>query len=118
MTATVPTRFDAELFEQARSVGKAAHRSAAQQLAHWARLGREVESATDLSARDLTQLATARYDDLSPAAQAIARVEMREEADLAVAGLDMRARLAGRARTSSADAEGNVSVHRGSTQTA
>src|SRR5271166_2084768 len=35
------TRFDAELFEAAAGEGRQEHRSARQQLEHWARLGRE-----------------------------------------------------------------------------
>ena len=42
--STTPTRFDAGLFESAQAAGERAHRSAAQQLAHWARLGKELEA--------------------------------------------------------------------------
>jgi hypothetical protein len=44
------TRFEADLFEAAADEGRREHRSARQQLEHWARLGREV-SAHETTAR-------------------------------------------------------------------
>lgn len=43
------TRFDAALFEDAAAEGRRQSRSAAQQLDHWARIGRAVSSATSAS---------------------------------------------------------------------
>lgn len=37
----MPTRVDGDLFDAAKSVGAIASRSAAQQISHWARIGRE-----------------------------------------------------------------------------
>lgn len=67
-------------------------RSAAQQLAHWARIGRELEASDSVSHRDIAQVLTGRqeYDALNPREQAIVRAEWAErlrtrlgEADLA-----------------------------------
>lgn len=45
------TRFDAELFEAAAAEGRRQSRSAAQQLGHWARIGRSVTASTSASRR-------------------------------------------------------------------
>jgi hypothetical protein len=47
--ATMPTRINQELFEAARSAGERMSRSAAQQLDHWARLGRELERSPGIT---------------------------------------------------------------------
>lgn len=112
MATTTPTRFDADLFEAARTAGKRSNRSAAQQLAHWAALGRELENSTDLSSRDLTRFAAgAPYDTLSTAGQVAARAAMADDIASGVAHLDLRSKLAARRRTSTADADGTVHVH-------
>lgn len=113
MATTTPTRFDADLFEAARTAGQRSNRSAAQQLAHWAALGRELENSTDLTTRDLARFAAgASYDTLSTAGQAAARASMLDDITSGVATLDLRSKLAGRRRTSTADADGTVHVHR------
>ncbi|WP_104132317.1 hypothetical protein [Cryobacterium sp. M91] len=45
MSATIQVRVDADIFEAAKSAGAVAGRSAAQQVGHWARIGREFERA-------------------------------------------------------------------------
>lgn len=117
-TSTTPTRFDAALFESAQAAGARTHRSAAQQLAHWARLGRELEAAAGLSQRDIDRVLAGQlsYDDLGDREQAAVRTAWREGVDADLASLDLRARFAaqGRTRWSEADHEGNVSVHESS----
>jgi hypothetical protein len=46
--AMIQVRVDADLFESAKAAGAVAGRSAAQQIRHWARIGREFENAADL----------------------------------------------------------------------
>src|SRR5881394_1846291 len=46
---STPTRVDQSLFEAARAAGALYSRSAAQQLAHWARLGRELEASPSVT---------------------------------------------------------------------
>lgn len=117
-TSTTPTRFDAALFESAQAAGARTRRSAAQQLAHWARLGRELEAAAGLSQRDIDRVLAGQlsYDDLGDREQAAVRTAWRERVDADLASLDLRARFAaqGRTRWSEADREGNVTVHESS----
>jgi hypothetical protein len=55
-------------------------RSAAQQLVHWAHVGRELEAAADVSHREIAEVLAHRrsYDDLTPKEQAIIRAEWTE----------------------------------------
>lgn len=114
-SSTTPTRFDAALFESAQVAGARSHRSAAQQLAHWARLGRELEAAAGVSQRDIDRVLAGQmsYDDLGDRDQAMVRTAWREGVDADLAALDLRARFReqGRTRWSEADRDGAVSVH-------
>jgi hypothetical protein len=114
-TSTTPTRFDAALFESAQAAGARSHRSAAQQLAHWARLGRELEAAAGVSQRDIDRVLAGQlsYDELGDRDQALVRTAWREGIDSDLAALDLRSRFAseGRTRWSEADADGTVTVH-------
>ena len=114
-TSTTPTRFDAALFESAQAAGARTHRSAAQQLAHWARLGRELEAASGLSPRDIDRVLAGQlsFDDLGDREQAAVRTAWREGIDADFTSLDLRARFEaqGRTRWSEADEQGNVTVH-------
>lgn len=114
-SSTTPTRFDAALFESAQAAGARTHRSAAQQLAHWARLGRELEAAAGLSQRDIDRVLAGQisYDDLADREQAAVRTAWREGVDADLASLDLRGRFEaeGRTRWSEADDQGRVTVH-------
>ena len=113
--STTPTRFDAALFESAQAAGARTHRSAAQQLAHWARLGRELEAASGLSQRDFDRVLAGQlsYDDIGEREQAAVRTAWREGIDTDLTSLDLQARFEaqGRTRRSEADEQGNVIVH-------
>lgn len=114
-SSTTPTRFDAALFESAQAAGVRTHRSAAQQLAHWARLGRELEAASGLSQRDIDRVLAGQlsYDDIGDREQAAVRTAWREGIDTDLTSLDLQARFEaqGRTRWSEADEQGNVTVH-------
>lgn len=71
----MPTRVDGALFEAAKSSGLIHSRSAAQQLAHWARIGREFESSAGVSARDVEAVLAGdgSYDRLHEREQAVVR---------------------------------------------
>jgi len=113
--STTPTRFDAALFESAQAAGARTHRSAAQQLAHWARLGRELEAASGLAQRDIDRVLAGQlsYDDIGDREQAAVRTAWREGIDADLTSLDLRARFEaqGRTRWSEVDKQGNVIVH-------
>jgi hypothetical protein len=113
-TSTTPTRFDAALFASAKAAGARAHRSAAQQLAHWARLGQELEASAGLSHRDIERVLAGQvsYEQIGVREQAAVRTAWREQVEEDIASLDLRARFEaeGRTRWSEADESGNVTV--------
>jgi len=113
-SSTTPTRFDADLFAAAKAAGGRAHRSAAQQLAHWARLGQELEASAGVSQRDIDRVLAGQipYDEVGTHTQAAVRTTWREQMDDDIASLDLRARFVaeGRTRWSEADESGAVTV--------
>lgn len=90
MATTSPTRIDDELYASAKIVGRLMSRSAAQQIAHWARIGREIEAADGVSLRAVVAVLAARrdYDELTAEEQAVVRAEWAERMDVRRAGLD------------------------------
>lgn len=77
----MPTRVDLDLFDAAKSVGAVASRSAAQQLSHWARIGRELEASPGLSMRDIHRVLAGEeeYDGLDERDQAVVRASWDEQ---------------------------------------
>lgn len=91
MASTIPTRVTTELFDTAKVVGDMTSRSAAQQIEHWARIGREIELASTLAQRDMVTVLSGsmEYDDLGTEEQAVVRArwaslmrQRRESLDL------------------------------------
>lgn len=74
-TAPGPVRLDAEITEAARIAASRMSRSVAQQVSHWARIGRELERARDVSPGDIRRVleGQAEYDELPAKEQAIVR---------------------------------------------
>ncbi len=111
MGTTSPTRVDDDLFASAKIVGEVTHRSASQQICHWARIGRELEAAPDVSLRAITEVLTGArsYDDLGIKEQAVVRAEWAERMEERRSGLDLAAEFsaAGRPYTE-LDAKGRV----------
>lgn len=105
----MPTRVDGDLFEAAKSAGAVTTRSAAPQINHWARIGRELEGSPGTSQRDVQRVLTgdAVYDDLDERSQAIVRAVWGEQTAERPARLDLAAELTrtGRSRTD-ADEQG------------
>lgn len=81
-TSRSPLRLDADLLASAAAAAPAQSRSAAQQIAHWARIGRELERAPDVTARDVLDVlqGAAEYDALSARGQAVVRAAWSERA--------------------------------------
>lgn len=114
MSPTIPTRVTIELFETAKVVGDMTSRSAAQQIEHWARIGREIELASTLAQRDIAAVlaGTLSYDSLGTEEQAVVRAEwarlMRERRE----SLDLRTDFLLRGETYvDLDEEGRVVRH-------
>jgi hypothetical protein len=113
--ASAPTRIDEDLFAAAKSAGEVLSRSAAQQINHWARIGRELEASPAVSARDIAAVLSGRapYDDLPTREQAIVRAEWAERMAALRADLDLEEELTAAGDTwVEADAQGQT-VERG-----
>lgn len=111
MATTSPTRIDDELYASAKIVGSLMSRSAAQQVAHWARIGREIEAADSVSHRMVADVLAARreYDSLTAQEQAVVRAEWAERMDARREGLDLEREFADARRTyAELDDNGNV----------
>jgi len=101
MSKTTPTRVDQDLFASAQLVGSLMERSAAQQLTHWARIGREIEAAGDVSQRDIAEVLAKRrsYDDLTAEEQAVVRAEWTERIAERRTGLNLADEFAAEGRS-------------------
>lgn len=101
MATTSPTRIDDELYASAKIVGSLMSRSAAQQIAHWARIGREIEGAHGVSARAIATVLAGRrdYDALTAEEQAVVRAEWAERMDARRDELDLAAEFAAGGRS-------------------
>ena len=113
MALSPPTRIDHDVYAAARDAGAVMSRSTAQQLSHWARLGRELE-AGGLAVADATKVlaGNASYDDIAGPAQAIVRTAWVERIDDAIAELDLAAEFTATGQGwAEADADGNLVQH-------
>jgi uncharacterized protein HemY len=73
--ATTPIRLDAEITSAARETARHMSRSVAEQLSHWARIGRELERSPEISIRHIEGVLNGKksYDALSAKEQALVR---------------------------------------------
>ncbi|MDQ8045969.1 MAG: hypothetical protein AAGC46_20040 [Solirubrobacteraceae bacterium] len=112
--ATMPTRIDGDLFEAAKAAGRVHSRSAAQQLDHWARIGRELEASPAVTHDAIERVLTGRatYDEVDDHAQALVRAAWDEQIAGRAASLDFTASLASTGQPwAEADDDGDVVVH-------
>lgn len=74
-TAFAPVRLESEITEAARDAAALMSRSVAQQVSHWARIGRELERSREVSADDIRRVLDGAqdYDGLSAKEQAVVR---------------------------------------------
>ena len=109
MTA-MPTRIEADLYDAAKTVGATMSRSAAQQINHWARIGRELEAA-QVNSRDIEAVLAGRasYDTLTVRDQALVRAEWDERIAHAQQSVDLEAEFTEAGQDwVEADLEGNT----------
>lgn len=113
MALSPPTRIDDDVYADARATAAVMSRSVAQQVSHWARLGRALEVggiATDDAAKVLD--GSRAYDEISGPAQAMVRTAWAEQIDAAIDDLDLPGEFAADGRGwVEADADGNVIEH-------
>jgi hypothetical protein len=111
MATSAPTRIDEDLFAAAKSAGELLSRSAAQQINHWARIGRELEASGAVSARDIGDVLAgiASYDDLGAREQAVVRAEWDERMTALRTGLNFEDEFSAAGDAwSEADADGRT----------
>ena len=91
-----PTRLPADVYDSALAATRTTSRTVPQQIAHWARIGRELELSPQVNHRAIaTVLAgTGSYDELSQQEQAVVREEWAERATALRGELDYAARFA------------------------
>ena len=79
-TSHSPIRIDKELADSAREVAPKLSRSVAQQISHWARLGRELERSPNLSVVEIQRVLAgqADFDALPAREQAVVQAEWLE----------------------------------------
>ncbi|MBY4130897.1 hypothetical protein HQO83_21100 [Rhodococcus fascians] len=101
MGTTSSLRIDDDLYDAAKVAGSAASRSAAQQIAHWASIGREMELSHRVPVRDIADVLAgkARYDDLTPYKQAVVRAEWAEQIELVTQSLDFESEFTAQGRS-------------------
>ncbi len=80
MKKSTPVRIDEELYATAAQAASVMSRSTAQQLSHWARIGRELEASPDVSIETVAEVlrGTKEYDALDTEEQAIVRASWSE----------------------------------------
>jgi ParD-like antitoxin of type II ParDE toxin-antitoxin system len=111
--ATMPTRIDQGLFEAAKAAGELHSRSAAQQLDHWARVGRELEASPAVTHDEIARVLAgqASYDALPDRGQALVRASWSEQVEGRIGALDLTPSLDAAGQPwAEADADGNVVV--------
>lgn len=120
MASTSPARIDDDLYASAKLAGSVQSRSASQQVAHWARIGREIEASGSISAAEIHEVLSGSrsYDSLTAHEQAQIRAEWRVRMDERRRALDLAERFESEGRTwVELDDAGQV-VERGSTASA
>ena len=88
-TAFAPVRLETEITDAARDEATRMSRSLAQQVSHWARIGRELERSREISADDIRRVLDGGgdYDHLTAKGQAVVRAVWSGRIDSLRAGL-------------------------------
>ncbi|MBK7614083.1 MAG: hypothetical protein IPJ08_06280 [Burkholderiales bacterium] len=90
-TAAAPIRLDRELAAAARDAAQTMSRSVAEQVSHWARLGRELERSPHVSVAQVQAVlrGDAPYDGLGVHEQAVVRTHWDESLAATLATLNL-----------------------------
>jgi hypothetical protein len=108
-----PTRLPDDLYDAAKSAASASSRSTAQQIAYWARIGREFEASPGVSHRDIERVLAGdgSYDTLREREQAIVRAEWDTRAAYRRASLNFEDEFTAAGESwAEADDDGNLVV--------
>jgi len=107
-------RLDAELTSSAEPVAAKMSRSVPEQIAHWARIGRELERSPEVSVAQVRKVldGAAAYDALEPREQAIVRAAWLERMQALGEALNLEQEFAASGyRYAEADEAGRVTIH-------
>ncbi|MCU1449632.1 MAG: hypothetical protein JWP02_1802 [Acidimicrobiales bacterium] len=101
MATTSPARIDDDLYASAKLAGDVQSRSASQQVAHWARIGREIEASASISQKDIAEVlgGSRAYDSLNAKEQAVVRAEWAARMDRRREALNFADQFAAEGRT-------------------
>ena len=113
-TLPSPMRLDPELTRSAEPVAEKMSRSIPEQIAHWARIGRELERSPDVSVAQVRKVldGAADYDALPAREQALVRAAWLERMQALGEALDLASDFAASGhRYAELDAQGAVTVH-------
>ena len=113
MRTTPPTRLPADVYESALACAAADSRTVPQQIAHWARIGRELEMSPQVNHRAVTRVLAGEssYDLLGEREQAVVRGAWSERITALREALDYEAEFTRAGDSfSEADDDGNVIV--------
>ncbi|MFI7481761.1 hypothetical protein ACH9EU_05015 [Kocuria sp. M1R5S2] len=109
-----PTRLPADVYESAVAAAQVASRTVPQQIAHWARIGRELEMSPRVNHRAIAQVlaGAGSYDSLDEHEQAIVREEWAGRSAALRSALNYAAEFAAAGESySEADENGDLVVH-------
>jgi hypothetical protein len=109
-----PTRLPADVYESAAAATLTTSRTVPQQIAHWARIGRELEMSPRVNHRVISEVlaGTGTYDDLGEHEQALVREEWADRAVSLRSRQDYAAQFAEAGESySEVDEDGNLVVH-------
>lgn len=100
MKTSTPIRIDAELYAAATGAAAIMSRSTTQQIAHWARIGRELEASSEISIEHIAQVlrGTKGYDALGTEEQAVVRAYWAEKMAALAAALRLDRKFAAEGR--------------------
>ncbi len=109
-----PTRPPADIYESAAAAALLASRTVPQQIAHWARIGRELEMSPQVNHRQVARVLAGAlsYDDIEEPGQALVRGQWGERTAALRASLDYAARFGAAGESySEFDDDGGLVVH-------
>ena len=109
-----PTRLPADVYESASAAARVNSRTVPQQIAHWARIGRELEMSPRVNQRQIAGVLAGAisYDGLSEQEQAIVREEWAERMAARRATLDYAAQFSAAGESySELDENGSLVIH-------
>lgn len=109
-----PTRLPSDVYESALAASLVTSRTVPQQIAHWARIGRELEMSPQVNHREVARVlaGAASYDSLSEHEQAIVREEWTSRMTERRETLDYAAHFTAAGESySELDEDGNLVIH-------